>query len=91
MHLELGNSCTQKVPPAFSFPRALASPSVVQIPAALHAAGTLLYFVADCTASQGTLWGRDFILWHGLHVVELSARLRAFLEVLVEESYGWKE
>lgn len=82
---------TKGPPPAFSFPRALASPSVVQIPAAPSAAGTLLYFVADCTASQGTLWARGFVLWYSLHVVELSACLQAFLEVLVEESYGWKE
>lgn len=33
----------------------------------------------------------SFILWHSLHVVELSALLQAFLEVLVEESYGWQE
>lgn len=91
MPLRAWESCTQKVPTPFCFPRALESPSVVQMPAALDAVGVLLYFVADCNASQGSQWGRAFILWHSLHVVELSALLQAFLEVLVEESYGWQE
>lgn len=77
----------KRSPPALSFPRALASPSVLQIPAAPSAAGTLLHVLADCTASQGTPWGRGFVLWHGSRVVELSACLRAFLEVLTEESW----
>lgn len=71
MPLKLGNP----VPIPFCFSRALESPSVVQIPAALDAVGVLLYFVADCMTSQGTLWGRGFLLWHTLHVVELTALL----------------
>lgn len=54
MPLKLGNP----VPMPFCFSRALESPSVVQIPAALDAVGVLLYHVADCMASQGTLWGK---------------------------------
>lgn len=71
--LRAWGSCTQKVPMPFCFPRTLESPSVVQIPAALDAVGVLLYFVADCTTSQGTPWGKGFLLWHCLHVVEHSA------------------
>lgn len=59
MPLELGNPVHKWSPRLSAFQEPWKAQVLCKIPAALDAVGVLLFFVADCTASQGTLWGED--------------------------------